>query len=38
VHAAGGVKQTEMHRAEPFVPEQSATEVEVPIGNLRTYK
>jgi hypothetical protein len=24
VHGAGGVRQTEMHTAEPFVPEPSA--------------
>jgi hypothetical protein len=29
VHGAGGVRQTEMHTAEPFVPEPSASEVEV---------
>jgi hypothetical protein len=38
VHGAGGVRQTEMHRAEPFVPEPSASEVEVVIGKLKRYK
>jgi hypothetical protein len=38
VHVAGGVRQTEMHAAEPFVPEPSASEVEVPIGKLKRYK
>jgi uncharacterized FlaG/YvyC family protein len=38
VHGAGGVRQTEMHTAEPFVPEPSASEVEVAIGKLKTYK
>jgi hypothetical protein len=38
VHGAGGVRQTEMHTAEPFVPEPSASEVEVAIGKLKKYK
>jgi hypothetical protein len=38
VHGAGGVRQTEMHAAEPFVPEPSASEFEVPIGKLERYK
>jgi hypothetical protein len=38
VHGAGGVRQTEMHTAEPFVPEPSASEVEVDIGKLKRYK
>jgi hypothetical protein len=38
VHGAGGVRQTEMRTAEPFVPEPSASEVEVSIGNLKRYK
>jgi hypothetical protein len=29
VHGAGGARQTEMHTAEPFVPEPSASEFEV---------
>jgi hypothetical protein len=38
VHGAGGVRQTEMHTAEPFVPDPSASEVEVAFGNLKRYK
>jgi hypothetical protein len=38
VHGAGGVRQTEIHTAEPFVPEPSASEVEVTIGKLKRYK
>jgi hypothetical protein len=38
VHGAGGVRQTEMHTAEPFVPEPSASEVEVAIGKLKRHK
>jgi hypothetical protein len=38
VHGAGGVRQTEMHTAEPFVPEPSASEVEGAIGKLKRYK
>jgi hypothetical protein len=38
IHGAGGVRQTEMHTAEPFVPEPSALEVEVAIGKLKRYK
>jgi hypothetical protein len=33
-----GIRQTEMHTAEPFVPEPSASEVEVAIGKLKRYK
>jgi hypothetical protein len=33
VHGAGGVRQTEMHTAEPFVPEPSSSEVEIAIGS-----
>jgi hypothetical protein len=33
-----GVRQTEMHRAEPFVPEPSASEFEVAIRDLKRYK
>jgi hypothetical protein len=36
VHEAGGVKQAEMHTAEPFVPEPSASVVEVAIGKLKS--
>jgi hypothetical protein len=38
VYGAGGVWQTEMHTAEPFVPEPSASETEVAIGKLKSYK
>jgi hypothetical protein len=38
VHGAGGVRQTEMHTAEPFVPEPSSSEVEVAIEKLKRYK
>jgi hypothetical protein len=38
VHGAGGVTQTEMHTVEPFEPQSSASEAEVAIGNLKSYK
>jgi hypothetical protein len=38
VHGAGGFRQTEIHTAEPFVPESSASEVEVAIGKLKRYE
>jgi hypothetical protein len=38
VHGAGGGRQTEMHTAEPFVPEPSASEAEVAVGKLKRYK
>jgi hypothetical protein len=38
VHGAGGVRQTEMHTAELFVPEPNASEVEVATGKLKSYK
>jgi hypothetical protein len=38
VHEAGGVRQTEKHTAQPFVPEPSASEVEVAIGKVKSYK
>jgi hypothetical protein len=38
VHGVGGVRQTEMHTAEPFVPQPSVSEVEVAIGKLKRYK
>jgi hypothetical protein len=38
VHGTGGVMHTEMHTAEPFVPEPSASKVEVAIGKLKRYK
>jgi hypothetical protein len=38
VLSAGGVRQTEMHTAEPFVLQPSASEVEVDVGKLKRYK
>jgi hypothetical protein len=38
VHGAGGVRQMKMHTAEPFVPEPSASVVEVAVGKLKRYK
>jgi hypothetical protein len=38
LHGAGCVKETEMHTAESFVPKPSASEVEVVIGKLKSYK
>jgi hypothetical protein len=38
VYGAGGVRQTEMHTAKPFVPEPSASEFEVAVGKLDRYK
>jgi hypothetical protein len=38
VHGAGGVRQTETHTAEPFVPEHCASEIEVAVGKLDKYK
>jgi hypothetical protein len=38
VHGMGGVRQTESHTAEPFVPEPRASEFEVAIGKLERYK
>jgi hypothetical protein len=38
VQGPGGVRQTEIHTAEPFAPEPSATECEVAIRKLKTYK
>jgi hypothetical protein len=38
VHGAGGVRQTEMQTAEPFVPQSSTSEFEVAIGKLKIYK
>jgi hypothetical protein len=35
---AGGVRQTEMHTAEPFVPVPSTSEVEIAIGKMKRYK
>jgi hypothetical protein len=38
VQGAGGIRQTEIYPAEPFVPEPSAAEVEVTIRKLKRYK
>jgi hypothetical protein len=38
VHWAVGVRQTEMHAAEPFLPESSVSEFEVAIGKPKRYK
>jgi hypothetical protein len=38
VREAGGVRQTEMHTAEPFVPQPSAPEAEVAVWKLKRYK
>jgi hypothetical protein len=35
VHGSGTVRQSEMHTAEPFVPEHSASEFEVAFGKLK---
>jgi hypothetical protein len=34
----GGIKQTEIQTAQPFVPEPSMSEVEVVIGKLKRHK
>jgi hypothetical protein len=34
---AGGVRQTKIHAAEPFLPEPSASEVEVSVGKLKRH-
>jgi hypothetical protein len=38
VHGAGDVRQNEVHAAEPFVPEPSASEAEFAIGMVKRYK
>jgi hypothetical protein len=38
VHGAGGVRQTEMHTAEPLVPQPNTSEVEAAIGKLKRHK
>jgi hypothetical protein len=38
VQGPGGIRQTEIHTAEPFVPEPSAAEVEVTIRKMKRYK
>jgi hypothetical protein len=37
-HAVGGVRQTEIHTAKPFVPKPSAPEFEAATGKLKRYK
>jgi hypothetical protein len=37
VHEASGVRQTEVHTAEPFVPQPRTSEVEVAIGKMKSY-
>jgi hypothetical protein len=36
--AGGGIRQTEIQKAGPFVPEPNISEVEVAIGKLKRYK
>jgi hypothetical protein len=38
IYGVGSVRQTEMHTAEPFVPEPIASEFEVAIEKLKRYK
>jgi hypothetical protein len=38
IHGVGGVRQTEMHTAEPFVPESRASEFGVAFWKLISYK
>jgi hypothetical protein len=38
VQEAGGIRQTEIHTAEPFVPAPSAAEVEIAIRKFKRYK
>jgi hypothetical protein len=38
VQGPGGIRQTEIHTAEPFVPEPSAAEVEVAIRKMKGIK
>jgi hypothetical protein len=38
VQQVGGIRQTEIQTAEPFVPEPSISEIEVAIGKLKRYK
>jgi hypothetical protein len=38
VQGPGGIWQTEIHTAEPFVPEPSAAGFEVTIRKLKSYK
>jgi hypothetical protein len=34
----GGIRQTEIQTAEPFVPEPSVSETEVAVGKLKRYE
>jgi hypothetical protein len=38
IQQVGGIRQTEIQTAEPFVPEPSISEVEVAIDKLKRYK
>jgi hypothetical protein len=38
IHEAGGVRQTEMHTAKPFVPQSNVSEVEAATAKLKRYK
>jgi hypothetical protein len=38
VHGVHGVRQMEIHTAEPLVPEPSLVEVEIAIGKFKSYK
>jgi len=38
VHGVKDVEQTELHTAEPLVPETSAFEFEMALGNLKSHK
>jgi hypothetical protein len=38
VQGPEGIRQTEIHIAEPFVPEPSAAEVQVAVGKMKRYK
>jgi hypothetical protein len=38
IQGPGGIRQTEIHTAEPFVPEPSVAEVEVTIRKMTKYK
>jgi hypothetical protein len=38
VQGPGSIRQTEIHTAEPFVPEPSAAEVEIAVRKMKRYK
>jgi hypothetical protein len=38
VHWPGGVRQTEMHTAKPFVPEPGPSEFDIATGKMQRYK